>query len=265
MKVNIIQCKSVLTKSRLPEVEYCINPYIGCLHGCVYCYSRFMRRFTGHTEKWGEFVDVKINAPEILEKELGHRRRETVLLGSVTDAYQPIEKKYQLTRKLLEVLLTHNWPISILTKSDLVLRDIDLLRQFKKCEVGLTITTLDEKAREVFEPRSSPSQQRVRTLETLHCAGIRTYCFIGPILPGITDLRLILSAIRGKVDFIMAETLNMRCGNREDVQEALKRKFPQLLPLYKSGLSKNYWNKAEGELKRLSREFKIPLKGFYRH
>jgi DNA repair photolyase len=225
-----------------------------------------MKRFTGHTEKWGEFVDVKINAPEILEKELNRRlKRGMVLLGSVTDAYQPIEKKYQVTRKLLEVLLRHNWPISILTKSDLVLRDIDLLRQFKECEVGFTITTLDEKARKVFEPRSASSQQRLKALGTLHPTGICTYCFIGPILPGITDLRLILTAIQGKVDFIMAETLNMRCGNREDVQEALRRKFPQLLPLYKSGLSKKYWEKVEKELRGLSREFKIPLKGFYRH
>jgi DNA repair photolyase len=219
-----------------------------------------MKRFTGHTEKWGEFVDVKINAPEILEKELTrHPKKGKVLLGSVTDAYQPIEKKYQLTKKLLEVLLRYNWRISILTKSDLVLRDIDLLRQFKECEVGLTITTLDEKARKVFEPRSSPSQQRVRVLETFHRTGIRTYCFIGPILPGITDLRLTLAAIQGKVDFIMAETLNMRCGNREDLQEALRRNFPQLLPLYRSGLSKKYWDKVEEELRRLSREFKIPL------
>lgn len=94
MKIKTIKCKSVLTESKLPEVGYCINPYIGCFHACVYCYARFMKRFTGHNEKWGEFIDVKINAPEVLEKELlRNPKRGITLLGSVTDAYQPVEKK----------------------------------------------------------------------------------------------------------------------------------------------------------------------------
>ena len=139
-QIKTIQCKSVLTRSRLPEVDYCINPYVGCLHGCIYCYARFMKRFTGHTEKWGKFIDVKINAPEVLEKELSRSpEKGTVLLGSVTDAYQPIERKYKITRAILEILLKHHFPISILTKSDLVVRDIDLLKKLMLMQKRQTI------------------------------------------------------------------------------------------------------------------------------
>ncbi|MCG2686361.1 radical SAM protein, partial [Candidatus Parcubacteria bacterium] len=131
MKTALIQCKTLLTKSRLPEADYCINPYIGCSHECVYCYSRFKKRFTGHTEKWGEFVDIKINAPEVLEKQLSRNPKKGVaLLGSVTDAYQPVEKKYKITRAILKVLLKYDFPVSVLTKSDLVTRDVDLFKQF---------------------------------------------------------------------------------------------------------------------------------------
>lgn len=266
MKINTIQCKTLLTKSRLPEADYCINPYVGCLHGCVYCYSRFMKRFTGHTERWGEFVDVKINASEVLEKELSRNpKRGVVLLGSVTDAYQPVEKKYKITRGILEVLLRYDFSISILTKSDLVIRDINLLKRFSDCEVGLTITTLDEQIAKDFEPRSSSPQKRLQALETLHNLGIRTYGFVGPILPELTNLESIFSALQGKVDFVMAESLNMKCGNWENIQSLLERKYPYLLALYRSRLDQRYWQQIERRLRELSSRLKIPLKGFYQH
>lgn len=267
MKIKTIQCKSLLTKSNLPEVDYCINPYVGCEHACIYCYARFMRRFTGHTnEKWGNFVDVKINAPEVLERELSRSpKRGTVLIGSACDAYQPVEKKYKLTQAILKVLLKHDFPVSILTKSDVVIRDIDLLKQFSNCSVGLTITTVEEKIARHFEPRSSSPRQRLKALETLHAVGIKTYAFIGPILPNLTDLRQLFTALQDKVNFVMAESLNMKCGNREDIQKVLKKEYPHLLPIYKSKLDQKYWNQMGKELRKLSREFTIPLKDFYRH
>lgn len=267
MKIKTIQCKSLLTKSNLPEVDYCINPYVGCEHACVYCYARFMRRFTGHAEEqWGDFVDVKINAPEILERELSRNpKRGTVLLGSVCDAYQPVEEKYKITRAILEVLLKHDFPVSILTKADLVIRDIDLLKQLSDCSVGLTITTLEEEITRDFEPYSSSPQQRLKALEMLHAAGIKAYAFIGPVLPKLTDLRQIFTALQSKVKFIMAESLNTRCGNWGDIQKVLMRKYPHLVPIYKSKFDQKYWNQVEKELEKLSKEFNIPLKGFYRH
>lgn len=266
MKIQTIQCRSVLTKSNLPKVDYCINPYVGCLHACVYCYSRFMKRFTGHSEPWGHFLDVKVNAPEVLAKELAKGpKRGVVLLGSVTDAYQPLERKYRLTRAILEILLQHNFPISVLTKSDLVLRDLDLLKQFSDCEVGLTITATDENVARHLEPHTSTPQKRIKALETLHQNGIVTYAFIGPILPELTDLGAIFMAIRGKVDFVMAESLNMKCGNRRFIETVLSNQYPQLLPVYKKDFSKEYWNEVEATVERFSAECQIPLEGFFRH
>jgi len=225
-----------------------------------------MRRFTGHSESWGDFLDVKVNAPEVLAKELAKRpKRGTVLLGSVTDAYQPSERKYRLTRAILEILLEHDFPVSVLTKSDLVLRDLDLLKQLSDCEVGLTVTAMDENITRHFEPHTSTPQKRIKALETLHQNGIVTYAFIGPILPELTDLEAIFMAIRGKVDFVMAESLNMKCGNRRFMEAVLSSQYPQLLPIYAKGFSKEYWDGVETTVESLSTECQIPLKGFFRH
>lgn len=183
MEVTEIQCKSILTKSGLHDSKYSINPYRGCSHACVYCYAPYVLR---EKRKWGNFVDVKVNAPEILEKELKKTISGNVLISSVTDPYQAVERKYMITRKILEKLKDSNLFISILTKSALVTRDIDLLKQMR-CEVGLTITSLNEGARELFEPGASPVKDRINALTQLRRAGIRTYIFFGPILPLITD------------------------------------------------------------------------------
>jgi DNA repair photolyase len=225
-----------------------------------------MRRFTGHTEKWGDFLDIKINAPEVLEKQLSSHKikRGVVLLGSVTDVYQPAERKYRITRSILEILLKYNFPISILTKSDLVLRDIDLLKQFKDCEVGLTITTLDEAITKDFEPYSSLPEKRLGTLKILKKNGIKTYCFIGPVLPGFTNLKLIFARLQGKINFVMIESLNTRRGNWKDITAFIGKKCPQFLSLYQN-LDRQYWDKIKREAQTLSKEYKIPLKGFYTH
>lgn len=266
MKVQTTQCKSVLTKSNLPKVDYCINPYVGCLHACVYCYARFMRRFTGHDEPWGHFLDVKANAPEVLAKEMTRKpKRGIVLLGSVTDAYQPSERKHRLTRAILEILLRHDFPVSVLTKSSLVLRDMDLLKRFSDCEVGLTVTSMDEGVTHNFEPHASSPEKRIETLETLHQSGIATYAFIGPILPELTDLEAVFEAIQGKVNFVMAESLNMRCGNRHFIETVLSAKYPHLLPAYKAGFNKGYWDEVETATRSLVAKHQIPFKGFFRH
>jgi len=225
-----------------------------------------MKRFTGHDEPWGHFLDVKINAPEVLAKELSRKpKRGVVLLGSVTDAYQPVEQKYRITRTILKILLQHDFPVSVLTKSNLVVRDLDLFKQFSQCEVGLTVTTTEQGIARNFEPHSSTPKQRIEALDTLHRSGITTYAFIGPILPELTDLEAIFAAINGKVDFVMAESLNLRCGNWENIQDLLKNKYPHLLSLYQSRFPRTYWTQVEKELRILSEKFKIPLKGFYRH
>ena len=181
-KVNEINVRSVLSKTRIPGVEYCLNPYTGCTHACKYCYATFMKRFTGHIEPWGSFVDVKINAPEILRKQLKKTQKGNIIISSVTDPYQPVEKKYMITRKCLEVLEQYKYPVNILTKSPLVLRDMDIVSKMN-AEVGITISTDDDSVRKIFEPCAPSIDLRIEALKELYKKGIYTYAFIGPVLP----------------------------------------------------------------------------------
>jgi DNA repair photolyase len=142
-----------------------------------------MCKFLKRKDKWGTFVDVKTNLPELLERQLRGGPRGRVSISTVTDPYQPVERKYRLTRRCLQILLDHGRTISILTKSDLVLRDLDLLRQFASCEVGLTITTDNENIKKLFEPNSPSISRRIEALKKLKEVGIATYAFIGPLLP----------------------------------------------------------------------------------
>jgi DNA repair photolyase len=183
MIVKEVLAKSILSKSGIPGADYCVNAYVGCSHACIYCYATFMKKYTGHTEPWGTFVDVKVNAAELLRKQMQKAKRGHVMLSSVTDAYQPLELKYRLTRQCLEILLEHKFPVGILTKSPLVIRDIDIIKRFDEIEVGLTISTDDEKMRKIFEPGAPPIEARISTLRKLKEQGIKTYVFIGPMLP----------------------------------------------------------------------------------
>jgi DNA repair photolyase len=183
MIVKEVLAKSILSKSGIPGADYCVNAYVGCSHACIYCYATFMKKYTGHTEPWGTFVDVKVNAAELLRKQMQKAKRGHVMLSSVTDAYQPLELKYRLTRQCLEILLEHKFPVGILTKSPLVIRDIDIIKRFDEIEVGITISTDDEKMRKIFEPGAPPIEARISTLRKLKEQGIKTYVFIGPMLP----------------------------------------------------------------------------------
>jgi len=198
--------KSVLSKSGIPGVDYCLNPYVGCAHGCKYCYATFMKRFTGHTEPWGTFVDVKVNSPEVLRRQLKRARRGYVMLSSVTDPYQPLERRYRLTRRCLEVLLEHEFPAGILTKSPLVLRDLDLIGHFQDMEVGVTITTDDEAIKKIFEPETPLIEARIRALKELHGRGIGTYAFIGPLLP--QNPEALAEKIKPYADSILIDRMN---------------------------------------------------------
>ena len=204
--IREIKAKSILTKSGIPGVDYCVNPYVGCSHGCRYCYATFMKRYTGHTEPWGGFVDVKINAPEILQRQLKRARNGRVMISSVTDAYQHIESKYKLTRQCLEILLQNQSPVDILTKSPLVLRDMDIIKKFKDIEVGITITTNDEEIRKVFEPNAPSIIARMRALKILHDNRIKTYAFIGPALP--MNPETLSEKINPHVDSIIIDRMN---------------------------------------------------------
>jgi len=203
MTVKEVYVKTILSKSKVSD--YTVNPYIGCEHGCTYCYARFMKRFTGHREQWGRFVDVKVNAARLLQRELKKKRSGRVWISGVCDPYQPIEKKYALTRRCLEILSEHGWPVTVQTKSPLVKRDLGLLEKFNDVEVGLTITTADDAIRKMFEPKCSPIKDRIETLETLHSAGVKTYAMIAPLLPKAETL---VTQLSEKVDYVLIDKMN---------------------------------------------------------
>lgn len=203
MKIKEIRAKNILSKSKV--FDYALNPYIGCQHDCSYCYARFMKRFTGHRENWGEFVDVKINAPELLIVEIRKKRVGRVWVSGICDPYQPIEEKYELTKICLEILMKNDWPVTIQTKSPLVLRDLELLKKFKEIEVGFTITTADEEIRKIFEMRAPPIEERLKALAILHSEGIKTFAMIAPILPGTEGL---VNKLKGKIDYAMIDKMN---------------------------------------------------------
>jgi DNA repair photolyase len=205
LKVREIQAKGILNKSKI--YDYCINCYTGCEHKCAYCYaSLFMRRYSGHEEPWGEFVDVKVNAPDVLEKQVRRAKKGVVWLSSVCDAYQPLEAEYKLTRRCLEILAAADFPVTVQSKSALLLCDLDVFRRFKSIEVGFTIATNDDRVSRIVEPGASPVSERIAALADLRAAGIGTYVFIGPILPG--DPEALVAALDGKADRILIDRMN---------------------------------------------------------
>jgi DNA repair photolyase len=209
MIVKEIFAKSILSKSQIQD--YALNPFVGCSHACRYCYAAFMRRFTGHKEKWGEFVDIRVNAHELLVKEIKKKPMGRVWISGVCDPYQPAEKRYKLTARCLEILLEYQWPVTIQTKSSLVLRDVEILEKFKDIEVGFSITTADEKIREIFEPGASPIKERIRALDVLHSRGIKTFAMIAPILPRVNGL---IEHLAVKVDNVLIDRLNYSYASR---------------------------------------------------
>ena len=208
MVLREIYARSILAQSQV--FDCAVNPYVGCQHGCTYCYARFMRRFTGHKEPWGEFVDVKINALALLKHQIAKRPPGRVWVSGVCDPYQPLESKYELTRKCLEILVEYGWPITVQTKSPLVLRDIDLLRRSDKIEVGLSVTSADDGIRTLFEPGAPSIRERIAALEELHLAGVRTYAMIAPMLPGTDELA---DQLTGKVDYVLIDRMNYHYGD----------------------------------------------------
>ena len=230
IKVNIAETKSVMTKSNAPLGGYAVNPYVGCPHACQYCYASFMKRFTGHTEEWGTFTDVKV-WPEIANprKYAGQK----VIIGTVTDGYNPLEETYGRTRKILEELKDSGADILICTKSDLVLRDMDLLQEINRknrLTVSWSVNTLDEAFKDDMDAAVS-IERRLAAMKQVYDAGIRTVCFISPVFPGLTDIEAIFERAKDQCDLVWLENLNLRGGFKKTIMDYIADKHPELVPL----------------------------------
>lgn len=248
VQTRIVEAKSILLKSNLPVCDFSANPYVGCSHACRYCYASFMKRFSGHDEPWGQFVDVKRWKP--LKNARKHDGQQ-VFVGSVCDPYLPEEAEYGRTRALLEELVGSGMEVSIQTKSDLVLRDIDLISQLPGARVGFSINTLDEGFRSDMDA-AVPLARRLAAMKELHDAGIRTTCFISPIFPGITDVPAIIEAARDRCNLVWLENLNLRGGYKADILGYIAEKRPDLVPLYDAIYQKGdraYWRELDAEVR----------------
>jgi DNA repair photolyase len=249
MKINFREAKSIITKSNIPSIDYVINPYTGCQHGCIYCYAEFMIRFTGHKgDKWGQFLDIKTFDLNKIKPQKYNGKR--ILISSVTDPYIPLELKFRNTRKILEKLVGTKAEIIILTKSKFVERDIELFKKFDNIEVGISISTLDEEFAKIIEPGASKPGDRLNALKKLSENEIETYVFISPFFPGITNFRDIIEKSVDFVDSYMFENLNFRPHNVPRIFRIIKEYSPKLLPLYQE-FKKDHsgWDLIEEEIR----------------
>lgn len=266
LKIREIKAKSILTKSGL-DVDYAINPYVGCTHSCIYCYARFMKRFTNHPEPWGQFLDVKIDATELIPENTRKFKNKSIMISSVTDPYQPAEKKYTLMRGILENLTPLEPDLCVLTKSDLIIRDIDLLKRFKKCTTGVSLSLLDDKIRKEVEPFSCSVERRINAVKELKKAGVRTFIFISPILPELTNWEEIVAETQNFVDEYWFENLNLYPNLRNNISQWLKNHHPELVKKYKEiyFIKNDYWNKVENEIRNYGKKNNLNFKIYFHY
>jgi DNA repair photolyase len=263
--VHEIEVKSIVTKTGVPASDYVINPYIGCPHKCIYCYADFMRRFTCHEEKWGDFLDVKMYAGKIKLNKLDGKK---VTFSTVTDAYNPFERRYQITRKLLEQFVNTNIKISILTKSDLILRDIDIFKQIAGISVGVSLNTLDDSIRKKLESGAASIEKRLNAIKILHNEGIYTYVFLSPMFPGITDFKEIINESKNYTDEFWFENLNLRGSFRPVVLKYIYTSHKDLIPLYDEiyrRKNNEYWWILEKEIESYCRKKNIKYVSYFYH
>lgn len=259
-----IHVNDYLTKSNLPASDYVINPYVGCPHGCKYCYASFMKRFTGHKEDWGTFIDIKKCDKKINIQKLENKN---VFLSSVTDCYNKFEEKYELTRKILKQLVNANCYLSISTKSKLILRDLELLKQMKNITVSMSINTLNEDFRKDMDNASS-IQERLNTLKELHKNGIHTVLFMSPIFPYITNFKEIIEVSKEYIDEYWFENLNLRGDYKTRILFYIQDKYPEFIneynDIYIKG-NKQYWKDLSKQIKEYCKDNKVKYINYFYH
>lgn len=252
MRLTEVEAKSIIVPSKLPDADYVVNPYTGCEFGCVYCYASFMGKYIGEDiSEWGNYVSVKINSVELFKKDFpkiaAKAARPTILMSSVTDAYQGVEKKYELARGILEVVASTEFDgrFEILTKSPLVLRDLDHLTSIKNSTVGMTVTTTSDEISRFLELRAPHATRRLDTLKKLNDAGVDTYAFIGPLLPHFKlahdELDKLFGAIAATgVKKVFVEHINMKKYIQERLNPQISKASTNVQDLYNGAKYKEH-------------------------
>lgn len=256
MKTLEVHCKTALSCSTLPGLDYSLNPYRGCMHNCAYCYAPFVLRRP--REEWGLIVEVRKNIPLVLAKEIKNKKPGIVGISTVTDPYQPLEKIHQLTRFCLEQLLRHDFPVHIQTKSALVTKDIDLLSRFSDAQVMFSIGTLHESERKILEPGSSPIQDRLVAVKRCAEEGLRTAVFFGPVYPTTPkeEIPKILDVIKDSgVQEVWIDRLRLKPGIWENICTKL-REHPDIMRVFSTQVfkDKTYYSIIREEILKEAKE-----------
>ncbi len=242
VEIRIKECKSAFSPSRLPGLDWAVNPYRGCAHACAYCYAQDVTRFE-MSMPWGSVVEVKAGIVQCLKMELEKRpRRGTFGIGTVTDPYQPLEKEYELTRGCLMLLKRYSANASILTKSDLILRDVDVLNSWTGVEVGMSIGCADEEIARVIEPGAVGPGRRFEALKALADEGVHTYLMAAPMIPGVSDSKEQIDALldfanESNVRNVIWDKYNPKPMASKRLREALAAKGMAMSNPRESGVS----------------------------
>jgi len=250
MKVKIIQkrAKSIFTKTKIAGIKYTINQYVGCLHSCLYCYAKYLCQWKQYG-KWGTWVEVKINAPELVR---GKFVKGEVFMSTASDPYQFIEKEIELTKKVL-TNMNKNVKLSILTKSNLVLRDVDLFKKFKNISVGLTLNGFKGRLKKILEPFSPTHTQRVQALQQLSESKIDTFISISPIMPELVDVEQIINDTKDFTKYYILETLNLKLSGKTFVNFLIEN-YPEI---YRILTNPERFKKFTKELNEVIKKFNI--------
>ncbi len=264
-----ITAKSILTPNGFGG--WSLNPYVGCSHACAYCYVRrrwkILENAGACVQPWGASVQVKINATNRLRDEIKRvAPNEGIWLSSATDAYQPCEAQWRHTRKILEMLVDWDIKITILTKSSLVVRDIDLFRRFRNLRVGFSINTLNRHAWECIEMNSSPPEERLEALEILQREHIPTFVFMSPAMPFITDFDTMVPVMAKRTRRVSAETLNLSEGNYASMREAIHRLMPgREQDFWQAVVTRKWGNTIAKQFEPLCKKYGVRFGGFFRN
>ncbi|OGS40105.1 MAG: DNA photolyase [Euryarchaeota archaeon RBG_13_31_8] len=253
MEIRQVNCKTALSKSSLPGLDYSLNPYRGCQHKCAYCYVPNVLRI--ERNYWGCFVDAKINIPTVLAKELRNKKPGTIGISTVTDPYQPIESKLKLTRYCLEQILKYNFPVCIQTKSKLVTRDTDLISKLSDVEIMFSIGTLDDNERKILEPNASSINDRLNAMKKFSDEKIKTVVFFGPVYPTIKneDLEKIIDTfVENGAKEVMVDKFNLRPGIFENIKKCN-------IPNFEKIRNQLYFKEMFNEMKKYGENRKIKV------
>jgi DNA repair photolyase len=252
-----VEAKSALNRSGMVELDYAFNAYLGCTHGCRYCYAADITPDES-ASTWGDTVRVRTNIISVLQSEIKSKRRGLVGISTITDPYQPIEAKYRLSRQAIALLLANGFRVSIQTKSPLVLRDLDILRGKKLLDAGVSLATIDNDISRLIDSKSPLPDSRIRTLRELSRNGIKTWMFLGPIIPGVNDSVDSFEAL-----FSVASELNIRViyDLLNPYNGATSMLGRSLGPVWSSSMKtldrRKWWENREHEILNLARQYKV--------